>query len=195
MRLAGVAALAGLSALWIAAAPVQAGNARQVQEFGDKQLVFSLPPGFKFGYGHKEESFLIREYVPSGQNVYNWTQMVTLTVEERPRLTAKRKAESVAERYKRNCPDSFNERRIRYIPPEGFVYRVIVLGCGAHEFAGRSNAIGETVVMLLSESKREVLTLQFAQRFAPKDHPPELDPEEFTDYLRAMRPRLTLITE
>lgn len=51
-----------------------------VAQLKDENLLVSLPDGFKLGHRAAKGPRLIAEYVPNGETVQNWSQMITLQV-------------------------------------------------------------------------------------------------------------------
>jgi hypothetical protein len=66
------AALLGLC-LYLAAAPVHA-------QFQGENLLVSMPAGFKSDYQSTRDGMSIQEWVPEGETVQNWSEMVTVQV-------------------------------------------------------------------------------------------------------------------
>ena len=45
-----------------------------------ENLLFAPPPGFKVGYESNHDNRLMTEYVPAGESVDDWTQMLTVQI-------------------------------------------------------------------------------------------------------------------
>ncbi|MBV8192540.1 MAG: hypothetical protein JO339_35300 [Alphaproteobacteria bacterium] len=71
-RRGAAGALLGLG-LWLAVAPVQA-------QFQGENLLVSMPAGFNSGYQDTRNGMSIQEWVPEGETVQNWSEMVTVQV-------------------------------------------------------------------------------------------------------------------
>ena len=61
------------AALSIAAAPSQA-------QLKDENLLVGMPQGFKVGFSDSRTGMTMQEWVPAGETVQNWTEMVTVQV-------------------------------------------------------------------------------------------------------------------
>lgn len=187
-KVARLVCFVGVAVICAPGSKAMAEDRYRVQDFGDKQLSFTLPSGYQLGYTRQTDDFLIREYVPNGQNVYNWTSMITVTIDGKRVRSGAHKVAQLADHFQRNCYGNFDRKRIRYVPPEGLLFRIVALGCGQYE--AHESLIGETVVLLAADSNHEVVTLQYAIRAAPKDSPPELDSVTYRNYLVALTPKI-----
>ena len=74
-------------------------------------LAHSLPSGFQVVYENDSGPEYIREAVPTGQTVQQWTQMITVTgakgLAANPDATPRRFVEVMAAGFKKACPDTF----------------------------------------------------------------------------------------
>lgn len=72
---------------------------------------FSLPARFKHAYEKDSGSFYIEEFVPNGETVDTWSQMITVTgskgLAANESATPQRLAEQVAAGIQRACPATF----------------------------------------------------------------------------------------
>lgn len=114
--------------------------------------------------GDAAGSRFIAEWVPAGQTVRAWSQMVTLTVDPGP--TADAGIAMLEGRYRAGCatpPES------RAMSVANATQRATVLICGQV----RGHSFGESMVALVVAQGNSVYTLQWAQRFAAggKDGP------------------------
>mgnify|MGYP003972528255 FL=1 len=51
-----------------------------------ENIYFELPPGFEQGFEESDESFFIQEWVPKGESVNDWSEMLTLTIQNMPNI-------------------------------------------------------------------------------------------------------------
>ena len=70
-----------------------------------EDIYFDLPPGFEEGFEDGDQSFFIREWVPKGATVNDWSQMLTLTVQDVPNLDPVEFFNHMADGWKEDCPE------------------------------------------------------------------------------------------
>jgi hypothetical protein len=69
-----------------------------------ENLLFAAPPGFKVGYEANHDNRLITEYVPGGETVDDWTQMLTVQIFRASPLDSATFLQDVGKRYMDACP-------------------------------------------------------------------------------------------
>ena len=52
-------------------------NAEKLQ---GENLLFSPPDGYQIGYNSNNKDIYIQEWIPDGQNIKDWSEMVTIQV-------------------------------------------------------------------------------------------------------------------
>ena len=70
-----------------------------------EDIYFDLPPGFEEGFEDDDESFFIQEWVPTGETVNDWSQMLTLTVQDIPNLDPVEFFNHMADGWEEACPE------------------------------------------------------------------------------------------
>ena len=70
-----------------------------------EDIYFGLPPGFEEGFEDDNESFFIQEWVPTGETVNDWSQMLTLTVQDMPNLDPVEFFNHMADGWEEACPE------------------------------------------------------------------------------------------
>ena len=70
-----------------------------------ENVYFELPPGFVEGFKDRDESFFIREWVPKGESVDGWSEMLTLTIQDMPNVDPVEFFNRMAEGWKEACPE------------------------------------------------------------------------------------------
>ena len=70
-----------------------------------EDIYFDLPPGFEEGFEDDDESFFIQEWVPTGETVNDWSQMLTLTVQDMPNLDPVEFFNHMADGWEEACPE------------------------------------------------------------------------------------------
>jgi hypothetical protein len=93
-------AIAGFAvALLIAAAPAAA-------QISDETLLVAMPQGFIVGSNAARNNMLMQEWVPVGQSVENWTEMVTVQVFKGQNFDPGRFLAGMGQRWLAACPGS-----------------------------------------------------------------------------------------
>ena len=70
-----------------------------------ENIYFDLPPGFEEGFEDGDESFFLQEWVPTGETVDNWSQMLTLTVQDVANLNPVEFFNHMADGGEEACPE------------------------------------------------------------------------------------------
>ncbi len=70
-----------------------------------EDIYFDLPHGFEEGFEDGDESFFIQEWVPRGETVDDWSQMLTLTVQNLPNLDPVEFFNHMADGWEESCPE------------------------------------------------------------------------------------------
>jgi hypothetical protein len=63
-----------------------------------ENLLFAPPPDFKVGYESNHNNRLLTEYVPAGETVDDWTQMLTVQIFRRATIDSARFLQDVGKR-------------------------------------------------------------------------------------------------
>ena len=70
-----------------------------------ENIYCDLPPGCEVGFEDDNESFFIQEWVPKGETVNDWSQMLTLTVQDMPNLDPVEFFNHMADGWEEACPE------------------------------------------------------------------------------------------
>jgi hypothetical protein len=57
-----------------------AAGAAQAQQLKNENLLVGMPQGFKLGFKDSKNGMNMQEFIPTGETVHNWTEMVTVQV-------------------------------------------------------------------------------------------------------------------
>jgi|HubBroStandDraft_1064217.scaffolds.fasta_scaffold131886_2 hypothetical protein len=143
-------------------------------------FAFSLPPEFsgaKAAYEKATGIFYSREYVPQGESVDHWTQMITLTATKdlaaNPGATPRGFAATLAAGFRRHCPDSFASVDLGPESINAFEGFAVVASCG-HVQAG-AQSYSESAIILAVKGSADYYALQWARHGADSHQPPTLD--------------------
>jgi hypothetical protein len=170
-----MAALVGVSA-------AQAESVTIVAPVYGQIVGLALPEGFSSAYQNVAGGRYIHEFLPEGETLQQWSQMVTVTGAEGggagdPVKAAVRFAETVAQGYVGYCPGKMVAHQYRV---DGGVRGAaaniaIYLGCPA----GSDGGPGEAMVMVVAVAGADLYTLQWAKRFDAAESPELLNPQSW----------------
>ena len=151
-----------------------------VQPIYNRILSFKLPRPFITAYRQQVPGGYIVEYLPDGQALANWTQMITVT-SQRGVGAAQVEDDALADYMfnKRTCP-GWLYRDLGAVPAATSAkQRVLVIGCDAVESNDYSKAVvgaSERAAILFLRDAENIWTVQFAQRTLPGEKRPLFDP-------------------
>jgi hypothetical protein len=153
-------------------------------------LMTGSPQGFVPASEKTKPQFYIREAVPKGETVDNWTQMITVTgmkgMTSNPQATPKAVLNNMAGGFKRACPNSFNAQIMSESPIGGFDAAVAVVSCGVSPTtAGRTS---ETALIAVIKGQADFYTVQWAERTEPSNVPLPIDLKKWTDRFKTLGP-------
>ena len=70
-----------------------------------ENVYLELPPGFEEGFKDGDESFFIQEWVPKGETVNDWSEMLTLTIQDTPNVDPVEFFNRMADGWEESCPE------------------------------------------------------------------------------------------
>ena len=70
-----------------------------------ENIYFDLPPGFEKGFEESDEYFFIQEWVPKGESVDDWSEMLTLTIQNMPNIDPVEFFNHMADGWEESCPE------------------------------------------------------------------------------------------
>jgi len=101
------------------------------QSLKDENLLQSLPKNFTLAYKHYDKKTHTRllEFIPKGQTVKNWTQMITTTIFHRNiNLSAQDFVKRMQNLWSSDCPNSYT-KLLPHGKENGYSYALIMLYC------------------------------------------------------------------
>lgn len=153
-------------------------------------LVAGYPKGFQSVYENVNGPSYIRELVPVGETVDNWTKMMTISgikgLASKADITPKIFLSNIAGGFKRACPNSFSAQAITEGKLSGFDSFVAVVSCGVLPSA--SGKSSETALIAVIKGQSDYYTIQWAERAAPSNEPIALDVPTWAAKLKLMGP-------
>jgi hypothetical protein len=155
------------------------------------QLVsFSFPKGFTTVFENTQGIKYIRESVLTGENVQQWSQMITVTggkgLSAVPDLTPQRYAERVAGAFQAACPKSFSAYPFGNFKIDGFDAFAAIASCGANSSAGAGQS--EAALLLVIKGASDFYSLQWAERGAPSATPIAIETAKWEQRLKQLMP-------
>jgi hypothetical protein len=155
------------------------------------QLVaFSQPANFVAANEKSDGSRYIREAVPKGETVDDWTQMITVTGAKELALnrnvTTIQVASTIANGIQKRCPKSFAATSFGHMDIDGYRAFAVVAGCGSVDTGHGKHA--ETALILAIQGGGDFYTLQWAERAAATDTPPEVEAPVWKERLERLGP-------
>jgi hypothetical protein len=155
------------------------------------QLVaFTLPPHFKGVFESNNGSFYMRQAVPDNESTQKWTRMITLTgvkdLASNPSATPQEMTQTMAEHFRKNCPDTFSTEVLGAQPVDGYATYQVIASCG-HQQAG-AEAYSETAIILAVKGSADYYTLQWVERGKDSKRPLTLDTTYWSKQFAQLRP-------
>ena len=143
-----------------------------------ENLLFAAPSGFKVGYQANHDNRLITEYVPSGETVDDWTQMLTVQIFRGSPLGSAAFLQNVGKRYMDACPAT-TAKGIFTGDTNGYVVSMLLLKCPNNPGTGKP----ETTAFRIIKGNDALYSVQRAFRSDPSST--ELDAAEQYEIGRA----------
>jgi hypothetical protein len=133
-------------------------NAKTVQQVYSRAIQIDLPRPFVATYKQAVPGLFIMEYVPDGETLTNWTQMITITGNFGVGSANVDDAALASFMFGRaECPGKLYRDAGEMAPNVGARQRTLVIGCGGP-------AAGERAAIAFLRDADHVWTVQFAQR-------------------------------
>ncbi len=165
---------APLAALLLAlVGPAAAQETVTVAPVFGRVVALAVPEGFVTAWEQANAQGYIREAVPEGETVEDWTRMVTLSGHRGLGAAGPAAlAAAIADGFAASCPGSFAGRALGPVEVAGADgAEALWLGCGALPSPARS----EASLILVVRGGADAFTVQWAERAGPLDGPPAFD--------------------
>ena len=139
-------------------------------------VMISQPVDFVVRFENTKGGSYIREAVPKGETVEDWSQMITVTglkgASETGQLTPQKFFENIASGFQRACPETFVSVALKPVEVDDHPAYAAVASCG-RVLAGKPRS--ETAAILVIEGKKDFYTLQWAERGKASSDPLGID--------------------
>lgn len=138
----------------------------------DRITAFALPEGFQGAYENERDGSYLLEFVPEGQSVEDWTQMITLSGAKGLALQMPAPldvAAAIGEGFRDSCPESYrgSDEGAQQVAGADAAH-LVMFSCGT------VGAETESALILVASSGADVFTLQWAERGAAMPPDPEV---------------------
>jgi hypothetical protein len=155
------------------------------------QLVaFAVPAGFKIVTERTEGNRYIREWVPAGETVDRWTEMITVTgakgLAGNMSVTPELLVTQIAAGFKHACPDTFSAKRMGAPQISGQQALIVVVGCGTviTSITPRSQA----ALVVVIKGAADYYTVQWAERGPASGQRLDLGDPKWAERLKRLSP-------
>ena len=179
------------SALIVADASPKAGGAeRVITPVFHRLVAFTLPAPFKMSFERTTGNVYMREHVPAGETVDEWTRMISISgvqgLSYNPDATLQAYLQALAHGFQLHCPNTYV---VLDLGPQPLVKEpsfASVVSCG--RVSSGSKAHSETSVMLAVKGPDDFYVLQWTERGRDSSHPLALDSKYWTARLAELSP-------
>lgn len=150
-----------------------------VQQIYNRVISIDLPRKFVTAYRQRSPAGYIVEYLPDGQTLANWTQMITIT--SNPGVGAAKAEDEAIAAYifnRSNCPGKLFRDLGPLKSATSARTRAVVIGCGAvggDDDAAAVAGASERAAIAFLRDEENIWTVQFAERNLPGQSRPHFD--------------------
>jgi hypothetical protein len=151
---------------------------------------YTLPGNFVSAYEDRQGGRYIHEAVPDGENVNQWTQMITLTgaqgLAADPDITPIKFAGSMAAGFKRVCPTSFFATGLGSLKVDEHDAFAAFVSCGTAPAGDAAHS--ESMLVIVIKGTQDYYTVQWAERSTASPTPLAFDRAKWAARLRQLAP-------
>jgi len=174
------------------AAPVLGADAaaRVITPVFHRLVAFTLPPSFKMSFERTTGNIYVREHVPAGETVDEWTRMISLSgvqgLSYNADATLQAYLQALARGFQRHCPETYVALDLGPQPLVKEPSFATVASCGRVSSGGKAHS--ETSVMLAIKGPEDFYVLQWTERARDSSHPLALDSKYWSARLAELGP-------
>lgn len=129
-----------------------------------ENLILAQPAGFKVGYQSNRDDSAISEWIPEGQSVGSWTEMLTVQVYRGVKVDAATFLQGIGKKWSDACPGS-GGKGIFTGQTNGYAVSMLVLRCPKNSATGKP----ETTAFRVIKGNDALYSVQRAFRSDPSD--------------------------
>jgi len=175
----------------VTAADTSAGSAeRVITPVFHRLVAFRLPAPFKMSFERTTGNIYVREHVPAGESVDEWTRMISLSgvqgLSYNADATLPAYLQALARGFQRHCPDTYVALDLGPQPLVKEPSFATVASCGRVSSGGKAHS--ETTVMLAIKGPDDFYVLQWTERGRDSSHPLALDSKYWSARLAELGP-------
>lgn len=158
-------------------------------------VLFPAPSAYQPAFSkNNENKFYIFEMVPKGETLEKWSGMITITGQNGASAALPTLRDYIGNfynLYQNACPNTFSAKPIGDANINGHVAILVYFSCGQLRKAEYGpNGHSESVAIAFIQGKKDLYTLQWAERGAPQEKPIPFEAARWQkklDKLRAAR--------
>jgi hypothetical protein len=147
--------------------------------FINENLLTAAPSGYHVGFRDKNDDRLITEWVPAGETVENWTEMVTVQLFYHLKVSPEAFMNNLEARWLRSCPGADRAEPIANAAENGYPTLVWLLSCPQNPVSGKMEITWFKAV----QGNDAFYLVQKAFKFAPSKE----QITRWVGYLKAVR--------
>jgi hypothetical protein len=148
-------------------------------ELVNENLLTTMPSGYEVGFRDQNNNSQINEWVPAGETVENWTEMVTVQVFHNLKVPPETFMRDLEKRWISACPDADKAQTIARGLENGYPTLVWLLNCPLNPATGKP----EVTWFKALQGNDSFYVVQKAFKFAP----PKEQIGRWVGYLKAVR--------
>lgn len=153
-------------------------------------LYMGYPAGFTTVSENAAPQRYIREAVLNGENLTEWSQMLTVTgvkdTASETGVSPANYAEHIAGGFRRVCAESFSQKKLSEGIVNGYEQYVLVASCGqSPATAGRTS---EAALIIVIKGRRDFYTVQWAERSMPSAAPLAINLNKWIERYKQLAP-------
>lgn len=166
------------------------GAERVIAPVFHRLVAFTLPAPFKMSFERTTGNIYVREHVPVGESVDEWTRMISLNgvqgLSYNADATLPAYLQALARGFQRHCPETYVALDLGPQPLVKEPSFATVASCGRVSSGGKAHS--ETSVMLAIKGPDDFYVLQWTERGRDSSHPLALDSRYWSARLAELGP-------
>lgn len=127
----------------------------------DENLLATVPPGYKVGYTAHNERTQLTEFVPNGETVDDWSDMITIRIDHNLRADPDAYSKKLGTLWKKSCPGG-ESQKVTSGNENGYPFALWIYVCSLNPETGKP----ETMTMKTIAGDDSFYQAQVASRKA-----------------------------
>lgn len=162
----------------------------QISPIFGQLVLLTVPKGFTAVFEKTNGDGYIRESVPEGETVAQWSQMITVTgargLAANPAVTAQLLVNQIAAGFKRACPETFSAKGLGAMKISGQDAFAGLASCGTVLTAVMKHS--EFALLIAIKGSADYYTVQWAERGPASGQPIGLSDAKSADRFKKLNP-------